>query len=124
MKRKTILILICLAFINLACLQTAMTASNLAPTSPVEVTQTLEQVSVEISPTGTAPVAVCANVIASESLNIRDGASEHTPVMGWLQRGDIVRVTDQSDPEWWGITIGDLEGFVKAEYLVESECER
>jgi uncharacterized protein YgiM (DUF1202 family) len=87
-----------------------------------------ETVVVEISPSPFPSPAGrgerCAQVTASKSLNLRSGASEHSQIIAWLDSGDIVSVTDQSDSEWWKISTGDLNGYVKARYLAESECEQ
>lgn len=133
MKKQTISILICLALMSLACLQTAMvaqdgggetatpvvsvTSDGRAPTHPYRAPGVSQPGEGDQSPER------CAVVVASRSLNLRDGANEHAQIVDWLKRGDLVRVIDQSDPEWWGIVFGNLSGFVKAEYLAERECE-
>ncbi len=123
MKRKTISILICLALMSLACLQTAMVAN-----APSEIaTQTVairENTITPTTPTHETPAQICARVIAAQSVNLRSGPSEHAQWLMWLLRGDLVRVVDQSNADWWKVEIDDVTGYVRSAYVGERECEQ
>lgn len=64
----------------------------------------------------------CAQVTAAEALHIRTGPSEKATVIGYLHNGDVVSLID-SRHSWWKIATMTAQGWSKAEFLKESECE-
>ena len=65
----------------------------------------------------------CATVTASEALHIRARPSEKAAVIGYLHNGEQVIIM-QSIGAWWKIDSGAVEGYSKAEFLQEAECQR
>ena len=65
----------------------------------------------------------CATVTASEALHIRAEPSEKATVIGYLHNGEQVIIVD-SRGAWWKIDTGPLQGYSKAEFLKEAECQR
>ena len=65
----------------------------------------------------------CATVTASEALHIRAEPSEKATVIGYLHNGEQVIIVD-SRGTWWKIDAGPLQGYSKAEFLTEAECQR
>lgn len=135
--RRLTLLLLCLAFFSLACLSEAaaisdqpVAASATAPSAEV-ATNEARALDTE-SPAGAVywPGVTnagliqesCARVIASDALNVRAGASENDIVLTWLSHNEIVVVVDRTDSDWWYIESGIYSGYVRASYLVESEC--
>jgi len=127
MNKKTISILIYLAFLSLACLQTAIVANDLTPGAESISTSTFRPISgsatVQNLPSAspTEPFFTCAQVIASKALNLRKGASEHTQIITWLRNGDQVRVISV-DGDWWMIDAGGTIGYVRSMYLAQGDC--
>ena len=64
----------------------------------------------------------CATVTASEALHIRARPSEKAEVIGYLHNGEVVIVM-RSGGAWWKIDTGIVQGYSKARFLQESECE-
>ena len=56
-------------------------------------------------------------VVTDGPLNVRAGAGTSYDRVGTLQKGDIVTVTDQSTEGWYGITCGDVSGYVSSAYV-------
>ncbi len=56
-------------------------------------------------------------VVTDGPLNVRAGAGTSYDRVGTLQKGDIVTVTDQSTEGWYGVTCGDIEGYVSSAYI-------
>ena len=56
-------------------------------------------------------------VVTDGPLNVRSGAGSGYGRVGALNRGTVVSVTDQSVEGWYGITYGNLSGYVSAQYL-------
>ncbi|HIT31970.1 MAG TPA: SH3 domain-containing protein [Candidatus Enterenecus stercoripullorum] len=56
-------------------------------------------------------------VVTDGPLNVRAGAGTSYDRVGTLQKGDIVTVTDQSTEGWYGVTCGDIDGYVSSEYI-------
>jgi uncharacterized protein YgiM (DUF1202 family) len=130
MNKKALSILICLALVSLACLQSAVVADGggKPTTSPTPVMQTsTSSPVVDISPSSPAsPVgrgSLCAQVIASKALNLRKGASEHTQILAWLRNGDQVQVIGV-DGDWSMIDASGVIGYVRSLYLQKSDCSK
>jgi hypothetical protein len=126
MKKTTVLIL-CLAFLSLACLETsAAIAPETMITAAISVTEvmkvTAEPTSTEIV-IGAAAPRTCARVIAIEALHLRSAPSETGRILTWLKNDDIVVVVDRSNADWWRIESAVMNGYVRSIYLQESECE-
>ena len=56
-------------------------------------------------------------VVTDGPLNVRAGAGTSFDKVGTLQKGDIVTVTDESMEGWYGVTCGDVSGYVSSEYI-------
>jgi uncharacterized protein YgiM (DUF1202 family) len=130
MNKKALSILMCLAFVSLACLQSAVVADGgeKPTTSPTPVMQTsTSSPVVDISPSLPAsPIGsgnLCAQVIASKALNLRKGASEHTQILAWLRNGDQVQVISIGG-DWWMIETDSKIGYVRSMYLKQGECSK
>lgn len=125
--KKTIVILLCLVFLSLACLSTSA-AVNSDPNLPIEISPTLTNAPRAAAPTMTtalmsdSPVENCAVVIADEALHLRGGPSANDIVLTWLDRDDLVHVIEGGESEWWRVSFEGVEGFARSIYLQESEC--
>src|SRR5690349_14201464 len=98
--KKILIPILCLAFMSLACLQTAMVAQDISVTaSPtfVKVVVHAAEPTLTKSPTAAADQQICARVIAIEALNVRAAASDKDIVLTWLKNGEVVQVIDRSD---------------------------
>lgn len=126
MKQLTIVVS-CLALLSLACLQGAMISESLGATmAPTFATQTAApKIGQTLTKVTAAPSAEerCVVVVAAEALHLRSGASEHAQILTWLFRGDVVRVVDQSDGDWWKVEYAGVAGFARSIYLQDKECE-
>ena len=127
--KKIIYLLLGLSLLSLACLQTAM-VNGPVQTGTAKAAEFVTQIpSMEVSggldtPAATRPPEFsCAQVIASRALNVRFGASDRDLVLTWLISGEVVRVVDRSDRDWWKIERDGVIGFARSRYLQESECE-
>jgi len=85
-------------------------------TSTLSERESGEEFTIEIKPR-------CATVTASEALHIRAAPSEKAKVIGYLHNGEQVTII-RSVGAWWRIQTAVVEGYSKAEYLTEAECER
>ena len=56
-------------------------------------------------------------VVTDGPLNVRSGAGTSYSRVGTLQKGDLVTVTDESVDGWYGITCGDVSGYVSSQYI-------
>lgn len=113
--KKTLVLFFCLAFLSLACVWTASPAGGYPTDTPVgfiRATQVIE----------TQAADVCAVVIADEALHLRDAASENAGILTWLKHGDVVRVVDQINGDWWRVRSDVGEGYARAVYLQETRC--
>ena len=126
MNRMIVLIL-CLALISLACLQTSGPYWTPGPEMPASTATILISESPEptLTKVPTAPPApqICAVVVAIEALHVRSDADENSQVFDYLERGDIVLVLDQWNADWWFIEYAGLSGYARSIYLKESECD-
>lgn len=136
MKRLTIVIL-CLALLSLACLQSAgvsdqQLAISLTPTIlisesaagavyDVEAINDIVPTLTKVSP-AIAAARTCARVTAVDALHLRKGPSENDIVLAWLNHGDLVQVLDQSDPDWWFIESRGVSGYARSIYLQIGVC--
>ena len=59
-----------------------------------------------------------ANV--EDDVNIRSGASEESEVVGKLYRGAVAAITGL-EGEWYQVSSGSVEGYIKREYLIYGE---
>jgi uncharacterized protein YgiM (DUF1202 family) len=108
--KKIIILTLALTLASLACVQSA--AQPAAPGTSVP-TVAVTPVTVQPAPTP----SMCARVIASKSLNIRDADRD---VIGWLRNGQTVSVLDGGG-EWWMIRSNGVTGVVRASYLAPCE---
>src|SRR5689334_21323985 len=128
MKKISIFIL-CLALTSLACLQTAMAAQNISATASatfVKVQVYAADPTPSPSPKSTndfGEVRRCARVVAIESLHLRQEASENSLHLAYMQHGEVVRVLDRSNVDWWFVERKGISGYARSVYLQESECE-
>lgn len=99
-------------FIPLLLLACAFSAMVTAP--PVVPTATW---AVSLSPTASS--AMCARVIAVESVNVRDDKND---VIGHLYYGDVVTLSDGVG-DWWIVT-GSVSGRVRSTYLKVVDCDK
>jgi uncharacterized protein YgiM (DUF1202 family) len=77
----------------------------------------------EISDPATPESALkCAIVTAIQSLNLRTEPNEKASVTHWLRAGEQVKIIGKVGV-WWKIEADNLQGYAKANYLQESECE-
>ena len=56
-------------------------------------------------------------VVTADVLNVRAGAGTSYERVGVLRKGDLVTVTDQSVDGWYGVTCGDVSGYVSSQYI-------
>lgn len=121
-----IIMFLCLALLSLACLETS--SSAIATEEITEVPTRSEN-----RPTNTAPAMVritistaepetCAVVIADTAQNLRARADLFSPVLAWLKNGDVVRVANRIDADWWLVQRGDDIGFARSIFLEVVEC--
>lgn len=125
--KKTIVLILYLAFFSLACLSSAaLEQGGGGESSAVEAAPVVEftdqSAPVRTSPTLTKTSERCAVVIADEALNLRAAPSANDIVLTWLDRGDVVEVVSDADPDWWRVRFDDVEGFARSIYLQDSEC--
>lgn len=64
----------------------------------------------------------CARVTAETALHVRSAADYESQVIGWLRSGEVVHVVGDIDSTWWRIERGELRGYVRAMYLIFSQC--
>lgn len=76
---------------------------------------------VTLSPTRVKTVIVTA----IRSLNVRESAGEDQAVIGNLYYGDVVSLAGECDQQGWVVvSLGDLTGWVNADYLTPSPCDQ
>ncbi len=56
-------------------------------------------------------------MVTTSVLNVRSGAGTSYARVGTLSQGASVTITDESVSGWYGITSGDLSGYVSADYI-------
>lgn len=116
-----IMILSVLGLMSLACLESAALAADLPPTVTATLAAPTEDPAGAVFEIGEeSPGGVlypCAVVVAEEALHLRGGAGVGYPVIGWLVRGERVRVIDQSDSDWWLVDVNGRTGYARARYL-------
>lgn len=114
--RKILISILCLALSSVACLETSSAALVATPAPTAAELPRFDQM---------VPVAAaeCARVAASDAVNLRNVSSAHGDVLTWLKHGELVRVLDSSNVEWWRVSFAGLEGFVKADYLEKTRCD-
>lgn len=126
--KKTIVLILCLAFFSLACLSSAaLEQGGGGESSAVEAAPMMEftdqSAPVRTSLTLTKTLERCAVVIADDALNLRASPSVNDIVLTWLDRGDVVVVVSDVDPDWWRVRFDDFEGFARSIYLQERRCD-
>ena len=77
----------------------------------------------EIVITMTTPAQLCAVVIAEEAQNLRIDAGSSSKILSHLRNGDVVKVLDQGNIDWWQVQRGDDIGFAKSIYLELVRCD-
>jgi uncharacterized protein YgiM (DUF1202 family) len=127
--KKIIMLIMCLALMSLACLESAAVVNQPSAVSGDVVTATAVESIVPTvtkgldTPAATRPAKVsCAKVIASDALNLRMQASEQSRILAWLKNNDVVVVVDTSNADWWFVQSAVLSGYVRSVYLQKSEC--
>lgn len=132
--KKILFLIVCLALMSLACLQTAMVSDPLqtgTATPAVEnVKESLEPTAGEIgldtpatNTQATRPAELsCAKVIAIKALHLRASGSDKAAVVAWLENGDMVQMKSTADPDWWFVEYAGMMGYARSEYLEEVEC--
>jgi len=126
MKQRITIVILCLAWISLACLDTSasvvavaqptLVATRITDSTPASI---LEPV---IISTVTTEPQLCAVVSADTALHLRIDAGARARILANLSKGDVLHVINQKDPAWWFVTRGGYIGFVKSSYLQEVEC--
>ncbi len=115
-----------LAFASLACLSTSGAVIETPRPSQVatrfEVIEPTETAAATETQAIDSTVQICAVVVASEALHLRGTASLDGEVLTWLNSGDVVQVLDDESPLWWRVRSGNVEGFARSTFLINSEC--
>jgi uncharacterized protein YgiM (DUF1202 family) len=112
---KTVVLFLCLALVSQACLTVGGTSATYPPEIVITPLPTLTA----------APIGAeiyCAEVLADTALHVRAERDYKGRVLGWLEHGDIVRVVDMSDSNWWRIEREGLSGYARSMYLVSIPC--
>lgn len=124
--KKNLIIILCLAIFSLACLETSSAALDVQPIATTWPTltnvPTAPAALISIATATDSHVEQCAVVVAIDALHLRGGASENADVLTWLKNGDVVQVLSDSDPNWWRVSFGDVEGFARSSFLINAEC--
>lgn len=124
--KKMIVLFLTLAAVSLACLQTAEPfvtyPAETVTIAPAITMHDVVGIEPEIVITATTFPRTCARVTAERSLHVRQGPSENDIVLAWLMNGEVVHVVGDIDSAWWQISRGELTGYVKAKFLVLSQC--
>ena len=113
--KKTIVLILCLTLISLACVTSATIAETILTATAEATIETPAQVA-------TMSAMKCARVVAVEALHLRKGPSENDIVLAWLKHDDLVQVIDQSNADWWRIEVNGVVGFARAKYLQIGAC--
>lgn len=58
-------------------------------------------------------------IVASSKLNIRDGAGTQYDVLLSLAKGDVVKLIEKVDSEWWYVDYDNTQGYVYSKYLTK-----
>lgn len=128
MNRTKILIVLSV-LIMLACLEPAAAAVGFEAVATVTRTKAAAA-SMTPSPWpspdggGAAPSKICARVIAETAENLRLEPGVTSRIQGHLRNGDLVRVINQLDPDWWMVSTGARIGYARSKYLEIAECEK
>jgi len=125
--KKGYLIFMCLALASLACLQpVARDGIEQAFMVTEQVTATPART---LSPSPSPLPSPgwrgdrCARVVAIEALHVRIDANERAVVLTWLRNGDVVKVIDQVNADWWRIEREGVSGYARSKYLEIGDCE-
>lgn len=125
---KFILLILSLALASLACLQTTMqiepdgtSAPTAVPAASLFATpEEQEEYSGAVYEVPEVAPILCA-VVTVERVNVRRDATYHSPVIYWLYAKDAVKIVQRG--AWSKIESREGIGYVRADYLKESECE-
>lgn len=99
--------LIAILLLNLACVSNA--------------TMTTQTAMPFVTSTQTTTPALCAVVVAVQSLNLRDHADG--AVIDYLAHDEVVQVIDNQG-EWWQVQTDSNIGFAHSAYLQIVECAK
>lgn len=125
MKKFTIVIL-CLALAGLACLEPAagIDPGHVVFTETVKVINTVPIMAtrIEIGQTLTNAPKLCARVAAETAEHLRRAPSVNGGSILHMRAGDVVRVIDQRDADWWLVEAGSYVGFARSRFLQLEEC--
>lgn len=126
MKKTTVLFL-CLALASLACLITTEPVVIYPADTPAGI---IEERDIDSGTVYELPAAiaadrseVCAVVTADTALHVRKAAKVDSTVIGWLDRGDGVRVLDRANGDWWRIEREGVRGYARSVYLELKSCD-
>lgn len=124
---KTVVLILCLGLVSLACLGTASLDGGavVADSTPAATVTQIPRVVVPTVRASSTPAPIgerCAVVVAESSLHLRGEPSADGSVLTWLEHGQIVVVVEQTYADWWRVRIEGLSGYARSLYLRESEC--
>ena len=125
--KKILILILCLALMSLACLQSAVLVQPITASSKTEssvsepTTNPVKGFATSVATQSAAPA--CAKVIAIEALNVRNAPNETAVVLAWLKSGEVVQVINKTNADWWRVKSTAKVGYVRSSYLKESECE-
>jgi uncharacterized protein YgiM (DUF1202 family) len=125
MKRLT-LFLLCLAFMSLACLQSAADLEQDPTSTPAPTKENLVLAADQVlkqDATRTAAPRKCAVIIADEALHLRATASERSAHLAYMRSGVVVKLISARDPDWWLVQYGVKVGYARAKYMREEKCQ-
>lgn len=125
--KKMYSLILCLAFLSLACLGSGAASSIDAESVPGTASTLTNTPAPGATDQATSaptllPIERCAVVIADEALHLRELSSETARVLTWLKRGDVVQVVSIANVQWTQVRFEGFEGFARSIYLQESEC--
>ena len=61
--------------------------------------------------------------VTGSDVNLRSGPGTNFPVIDCLPKGEIVIVTDMSNPDWYAVTHDGVSGYMSSRYLKVSQSE-
>ena len=61
--------------------------------------------------------------VTGSDVNLRSGPGTNFPVIDCLPKGEVVIVTDMSNPDWYAVTHDGVSGYMSSRYLKVSQPE-
>jgi uncharacterized protein YgiM (DUF1202 family) len=128
--KKILFLILALALMSLACLESAAVSNQPAVISEKQTTAAVTDMptadvsiaTLTPSPSPKKQGETCARVIASDALNLRMESNEQSRILAWLKNNDVVIVVDTSNADWWYVESPLMSGYVRSSYLQKSEC--